>query len=568
LNYSRNKYFDNVYIRRYQERAESPRREEAPLSVAKIEEVSATSIQLSFSRPVDEEASGFTFSLSGIGDEIDVSAANENPLIYRLEWKKPLVKGESYTLSWRDIYDGGGNECKGSHTFTSAMGIAGNGGGTPGASYKKGDVIISEVMADPNGLSLLPQTEYVELHNTTSHAINLNGWAFIYNGKETLLEAQLLPPGGYALLCRAGRDIKAGGGGIAMPLPLFPAQLANSGKAVGLKSPSGEVIDQTSYPKAKPGVAWERNGGEWVLSADKCGGTPGSENSSPAGSTGEVSAPPANPGDIVFNEILPDPFAGGSEYIELYNRSDKELAVSSLSVAVRKADGSLSSAYPLSGISRMLKPRSYMALTKDKAGVTSFYRVEGEENIREAKLPVLANTSSTLVLFRTDGGAVIDEVAYSGKWHSASVKDEKGVSLERIDPDSPSNDAGNWASASSAEGFGTPGYRNSQYLNKKEEELAGIEEPAYSREKGEYYIAYHLNRAGYNCRAWVYDLSGVRIAEIADSELLGTDGILSWNGTAANGSRLRRGLYILYLELHHPSGEVLRLKKPFLVYGD
>jgi len=43
------------------------------------------------------------------------------------------------------------------------------------------------------------------------------------------------------------------------------------------------------------------------------------------------------PGEIVVNEILFDPFVGGSEFIELYNRSGRILPVNSLTFAIRKA---------------------------------------------------------------------------------------------------------------------------------------------------------------------------------------------------------------------------------------
>ena len=58
------------------------------------------------------------------------------------------------------------------------------------------------------------------------------------------------------------------------------------------------------------------------------------------------SAEPIQPGEIIINELLPDPYVGGSEYIELYNRSEHSLSLSALSVAIRKSDGTLSTRYP------------------------------------------------------------------------------------------------------------------------------------------------------------------------------------------------------------------------------
>ncbi|MDR1115698.1 MAG: lamin tail domain-containing protein, partial [Tannerella sp.] len=42
-----------------------------------------------------------------------------------------------------------------------------------------GDVIINEVMADPVGLTELPETEYVEIYNASANDLSLSGWKFI-----------------------------------------------------------------------------------------------------------------------------------------------------------------------------------------------------------------------------------------------------------------------------------------------------------------------------------------------------------------------------------------------------
>lgn len=270
------------------------------------------------------------------------------------------------------------------------------------------------------------------------------------------------------------------------------------------------------------------------------------------------------PGDIVFNELLPNPFPEGSEYIELYNRSDRTLSLAVLSIATRKTDGTLSTHYPLSSLTSPCQPGDYILLTKSADGVTPYYLISSPDALHSLKLPVLANTSATLVLFLTADETVIDEVSYSSKWHASSVKDQKGVSLERIDPDKDSRDATNWTSAAAIAGYGTPGYRNSQYRN-ADEGTTGIDSPVYSEQTGEYTIAYHLDQPGYTCRAWVFDTSGRRISEIANHESLGMEGQLRWDGLASNSAKVRMGIYILYLELVHTNGDVKCYKKAFLV---
>lgn len=183
----------------------------------------------------------------------------------------------------------------------------------------------------------------------------------------------------------------------------------------------------------------------------------------------------------------------------------------------------------------------------------------------------MANTSSTLVLFRTKDGTVIDEVSYTSKWHASSIKDQKGVSLERIDPDAETQSPSNWTSASATVGYGTPGYPNSQSdISLPDDpdtpdEPTGIKTPQWDESAGHYTISYYLDQPGYNCRAFVFNIAGQRVAQIANHELLGLTGKLTWDGYALSGKQLQTGVYIFYAELYHTSGTVKRYKQVFLV---
>ncbi len=450
---------------------------------------------------------------------------------------------------------------------------------------KAGDILINEVMADPKGLTSLPETEYVELRNMASTAVTLDGWQFSYGGKAKVMTTFRIAAGGYAVLHRTGREVVTAGGAQDVPLDNFPYNLANDGKDLQLLDAEGNVVDEYTYPKATPACSWERgSSGSWHLSSDPRGGTPGAANSVGAKDDDtdetdkedtteeeetteeDVEAVRVEPLEFVFNELLPEPFSGGSEYIELYNRSSRKLPLAGLSVAVRKSDGTLNTRYPLSSVATWIEPGGYALLTKSLVGVTDFYATPSPSALFEvAKLPILANTSSTLVLLRTADGEVIDEVSYSYLWHSSSVKDRKGVALERIDTEAATQLAAGWTSASSLSGYGTPGYRNSQAVSSDDDKTTGIESPQWDEGQGCYTLRYMLDQAGYGCRAFVFNLSGARVAEIARGELLGISGQLTWDGCALSGSRLPAGVYIFYAELYHSSGTAKRHKQVFLV---
>lgn len=452
----------------------------------------------------------------------------------------------------------------------------------PEESYPKGSVIIHEVMADPKGLTALPETEYIELYNKIDQSIDLSNWILNYGTTPITLTGIVIPAHGWAVLYRSGREIEVGSGQ-ACPLDKFPSALANTGKELSLYDANGQLMDQYTYPKAKPACSWEYDEEGWHLSSDPRGGTPGEANSEaeeneedpdetpdePEEETNpEPEIPEAQqpqPGDIIINELLPEPFVDGSEYIELYNRSEQELSLKDVCISTRKSDGSLNTRYPLEAYPQTLQAGDYLLLTKSIEGVENFYSLSASLNWLECKLPVLSNTGSTVVLYREEGEIIIDEVSYSPKWHAPTVKNKKGVALERKDPDKDSQNADNWTSAASSAGFGTPGLENSQYLNgETETDSEEIDDPIY-QPTGTFQIPYRLNQSGYMARGWIFDLSGRKVALIADNTSLGTQGYLEWNGKGRDGSPVNTGIYIIYLELWHPGGNVIRKKQVLLI---
>ena len=460
-------------------------------------------------------------------------------------------------------------------------------GGTPGEENSEGgpdepekpkaspgDVLINEVMADPRGLTKLPATEYVELHNTTDHEINLEGWTFVYDKTAIPLPDAELPAGGYAVLYKAGREINVADGAAEVAVKRFPANMINTGKPLVLKDPSGTVIHSYTYPKAKAGRSIERGEGDtWHLSSDPRGGTPGEENSEGAPDKPDEPDEPNRPNEpdateqvepreIILNEILFDPQPRGSEYIELYNRSERTLSTHGLAIALRKSDGHLGTRHSLTSLATTLAPGDYLVLTSDPNGVTSLIRTPALDVIRRFKLPALNNQGATIVLLRTADSTVVDEVTYSAKWHSSAVKIRRGVALERISPDGSSQEAANWTSASSETGYGTPGYKNSQSGTSSQiAEGATISEPEYNASTRDYLIRYRMDKPDYRCQIAVYSSNGQKVAVIANNQLLTPEGEIRWDGAG-----LTPGVYIFYVELYHPDGSSQHIRKPLLVH--
>ncbi len=151
---------------------------------------------------------------------------------------------------------------------------------------------------------------------------------------------------------------------------------------------------------------------------------------------------------LVINEIMYDPVGDGSEYVEIFNRSDQPQALSGLRLAdSRGMPVPLPDETPpvLAAGAWLVLVRGGEAFARQFPAV-SFIEVPG--------WPALNNGGDQVVLSTVAGR--VDSVAYSPGWGG------QDVALERIDPWRFSNDPANWASTTIPAG-GTPGAVNSTF---------------------------------------------------------------------------------------------------------
>ena len=67
-------------------------------------------------------------------------------------------------------------------------------------------------------------------------------------------------------------------------------------------------------------------------------------------------------------------------------------------------------------------------------------------------------------MLMNQNGEVLDELKYQSNWHFQLLENVEGVSLERINPNTTTQNPSNWHSASATVGYASPGNRNSQYF--------------------------------------------------------------------------------------------------------
>ncbi len=156
------------------------------------------------------------------------------------------------------------------------------------------EIIISEIMADPDPNVLLPDAEYIELYNRSNQTINISGWHINIGSKSKILSYGIIEPESFCILCdsKIANDFIVYGNTIAVEG--FPAIL-NSGQTLTLKNQNGTIIHTVSFSDRCYTSSFKKEGGwsleiidpdnpcgsynNWSESNNYRGGTPGSLNS-------------------------------------------------------------------------------------------------------------------------------------------------------------------------------------------------------------------------------------------------------------------------------------------------
>jgi hypothetical protein len=160
----------------------------------------------------------------------------------------------------------------------------------------------------------------------------------------------------------------------------------------------------------------------------------------------EIMANEILPADDTLNRRFPRRLPA-SEYVEIYNRSDKPINLGQLEI------GDTNGASPLPN--RLLLPGQYLAFCPpNRAGLFQVPNVLGLAGFRS-----LSNSGESLAI-RDTSGYVVHVVDYRDTWYQDDQKRRGGWSLELIDPDNFCAVEENWRASTDSSG-GTPGRANS-----------------------------------------------------------------------------------------------------------
>lgn len=157
------------------------------------------------------------------------------------------------------------------------------------------DIVIDEIMADPTPQIGLPNSEWIELRNTTGATINLLGWRIgNASGTSGAMPSFNLLPDSCVVICTASAVAGLAVFGNTIKVTSFPS-LDNNGEQIFLRSPTAKIIHAVEYSinwykntvKANGGWTLEMidtknpcsGASNWAASINPKGGTPGKKNS-------------------------------------------------------------------------------------------------------------------------------------------------------------------------------------------------------------------------------------------------------------------------------------------------
>jgi lamin tail-like protein/CHU domain-containing protein len=157
------------------------------------------------------------------------------------------------------------------------------------------DVVIDELLPDPSPPVQLPNTEFIELKNVSSTAINIRNWKLSDGSTTATITTNFtLKPDSFVIICSNSAVALYTVYGSAIGVSNFPS-LNNDADVISLYAPDGKLIHAVGYNTSWYQNAVKSDGGwtlemidthnpcsgmsNWKTSTENSGGTPGKKNS-------------------------------------------------------------------------------------------------------------------------------------------------------------------------------------------------------------------------------------------------------------------------------------------------
>ena len=146
------------------------------------------------------------------------------------------------------------------------------------------------------------------------------------------------------------------------------------------------------------------------------------------------------------------------------------------------------------------------------------------------------------------------------------IRNEEGISLERIDTEAPTQSEQNWRSASF--GMPTPGRQNSVFSESVNGPAGvSVNPEIFSLKSPNAFTRIQLDFTKSDCFTTiaVFDLEGRMIRELADNQNLGSFGFFRWDGDRSDGRPVDPGFYVVVADVYNDAGYWRRYRSRVVV---
>jgi hypothetical protein len=268
--------------------------------------------------------------------------------------------------------------------------------------------------------------------------------------------------------------------------------------------------------------------------------------------------------DLKITEVLFDPFPGSEDFIELWNNSDKYLALKDMIFTRWEYTHEIIKRNTLVVNQELfLRSGEWILLSPDPEGVLNQYAIM-EKKYAAINLFNIPNEGGIISLYLN--GLYQDSIWVDPSFHHELLRDVEGYSLERTNVEVSGWQKSAWMTSAHK---ATPGVRNSQEYRMDSLEREIYLEPEiirpYSTSDNSLFIHFSINKTGLVGRLEVFDLAGYKVATILENDFIPTQGYLRWDGTHDDGTVLPYGYYILRGEIIGPSGYHKIITKRFII---
>ena len=274
-------------------------------------------------------------------------------------------------------------------------------------------------------------------------------------------------------------------------------------------------------------------------------------------------------GDIILNEIMFNPLTGGSDYVEIYNKSDKILDLQDLQLA--NWSDSIANIKPISTVQRLILPQTYVLITEDTLDIQNDFSIYGIGTLFESNdIPTYNNDSGTVYLLSKDE-LILDYFNFDEDFHFSLLSTNDGKALERISFVAPTNDPSNWHTAAETVEWGTPGYENSQLFIANPTGTVTVDPKMFSPDSDGYNdvvtITLDLQTTENVVDIEIYDNQGRLIRRLEDNYFAGNTTTFTWDGINDEGEKALIGTYVILISVVDDTDRQSQFKEVVVLAG-